>query len=74
MTAIVSTLTKEDEVNYLCLLNDDKHFNIKSFVYKKVVVMRNSTSEDHLVDLQTPTKYLTDKPWVQYMSLKLAIL
>ena len=74
MTTIVSTLTKEDEVNYLCLLNDDKHFNIKSFDYKKVVVMRNSTSDDHLVDLQTPAKYLTDKPWVQYVSLKLGIL
>ena len=47
---------------------DTEHFNIKSFVYKKVVVMRNSTSDYHLVDLQTPAKYLTDKPWVQYVS------
>ena len=64
MTAIVSILTKEDEVNYLCLLNDDKYFNIKYILDKKNVAMRNCTSDGNLVDLQTPSKYLTDKPWV----------
>ena len=64
MTAIVSILTKEDEVNYLCLLNDDKYFNIKYILDKKTVAMRNCTSDGNLIDLQTPAKYLTDKPWV----------
>ena len=64
MTAIVSILTKEDEVNYLYLLNDDKYFNIKYILEKKTVAMRNCTSDGNLIDLQTLAKYLTDKPWV----------
>ena len=48
MTTIVSTLIKEDEVNYLCLLNDDKYFNIKYILDKKTVAMRNCTSDGNL--------------------------